>query len=93
MAILFIFAAMEYLSVFMLHTNFLHKFEQRVPHFARTCVEKYIVVENGSYIMTYCRNDKVSALYHMYENALNINEIIMIIFLTCSVRIYVKNVT
>ena len=61
----FLFAATEYLSVFMLHTNFLHKFEQRLSHIAQTCVEKYIMVENGSYIMTYCRNNKVSALYHV----------------------------
>ena len=46
--------------------------------------------KNDSYIMTFCRNDKVSALPH--ENPCSIKEI-MINFLTYSVRIYVQNVT
>ena len=68
---------------------FLHEFEQRISYIARTCVKKYTVLENDSYIMTCCRNDKVSALPH--ENPLSIKEI-MINFLTYSVRIYVRHV-
>ena len=44
---------------------FLHKFEQRLSYIARACVDKYKVLENESYIVTCCRNDKVSALYRM----------------------------
>ena len=38
-------------------------FEQRMKVFARACVEKYRVRENGSYQMTCCCSDKVSALH------------------------------
>ena len=41
---------------------FLQKFEQRLSNIARTCVEKYTVLDNESYRVTCCRNDKVSAL-------------------------------
>ena len=45
--------------------NFQHKFVHRLSYIARACVEKYTVFDNNSYIMTCCRNDKVSALYPM----------------------------
>ena len=45
--------------------NFLHKFEQRLSYIAQAWVEKYTLLENDSYTMTCCRNDKVSALYRM----------------------------
>ena len=44
---------------------FLHKFEQRFSYIARACEENYILLEIDSYIVTCCRNDKVSALYRM----------------------------
>ena len=44
---------------------FIHKFKQSLSYIARACVEKYTVLENDSYTVTCCRNDKVSALYHM----------------------------
>ena len=60
------FAATEYLSFFYaMRCIFIHKFEQSLSYIARACVEKYTVLENDSYIVTFCRNDKVSALNHM----------------------------
>ena len=50
------------------HCIFLHKFEQSLSYIARACVEKKTVLENDAYIVTCCRNDKVSALYHMEIN-------------------------
>ena len=44
---------------------FLHKFEQRLSNIAGSCVEEYTMLDNESYTMTCCRNDKVSALYLM----------------------------
>ena len=44
---------------------FLHKFERRLSYIARACVEKFTVLENDSYIVTCCGNDKVSALHRM----------------------------
>ena len=57
-----LFAATEYLNVlcYGMRCIFLHKFEQRFSYIARACVEKYTVLENDSYIVTCCRNDKVS---------------------------------
>ena len=47
------------------HCNFLNKFDQRLSSIAGACVEKYTWLENDSHVMTCCRNDKVSAIYHM----------------------------
>ena len=53
------------LMFYAIHCNFLHKFERRLSCIAGACVEKRIVFENDSYIMTFCRNDNVSALDRM----------------------------
>ena len=60
-----LFAATEYLSVFMLRAVFVYTTSSKVSYIAPACVEKYTVLENDSYTVTCCRNDKVSALYHM----------------------------
>ena len=39
--------------------TFLQKFERRLSYIAQACVEKYTVLENYSFVVTCCRNDKV----------------------------------
>ena len=58
--------ANEYLIVFdAIRCITLYKFEQRRSYIALPRVEKQSMLENDSYKMSCCRNDKVSALYCM----------------------------
>ena len=54
----------EYLSIFMLHTNFLHKFEQRLSYIARAWVEKYTVLENDLYNDLLLKRQGICTLTH-----------------------------
>ena len=63
--LIFICSKGVFKSFYAICPVFLHKFKQRLSYVAQVCEEKYTVLENASYIITCCRNGKVSALYHM----------------------------
>ena len=77
-------------SVFMLRAVFSYSSSSKEFHTLLQLVwKKYTVLENDFYIITCCRNYKVSCLPH--EKPLSIKEI-MINFLTYSARIHVQTV-